>query len=232
MRKVTWPPPVGQQFTISELRKAARIANRPSPGRTSHRLVSTLEHLADLRRQFIVVRQPPVYSGAEHNRAKAFVILSHAALEDYLEGIVLEVVDSCLRSFSRDFIPRTSLLALLTYAAVADPPEAFPGGRWGIRGHLQDSRQSLRHWTEKNNGLKAKDVLRLMLPVGIKESDLGSTWLQHMDELGELRGRMAHKANLPGAQAPLDPQDALEAVSRVLPNLCRIDAKLCALRDE
>lgn len=232
MNKVPWPPPIGHQFSISQLHKAARRANTPSTPKSSSRLVNTLAHLSDLRRQFIVVRQPPVYSGAEHNRARAFVVLSHAALEDYLEGIALEVVDSSLRAFKADQSPRTSLLALLTYAADAEPANAFAGGQWGIRGHLQDSRQALRQWTERNNGLKAKDVLRLLLPVGIKESDLGATWLQHMDDLGELRGRVAHKANLPGAQAPLDPHDALEAVARVLPNLCRVDAKLCALRDE
>jgi hypothetical protein len=101
-------------------------------------------------------------------------------------------------------------------------------GPWGIRNLLKDTRQVLRSWTEANNGVKAKDVLRLLLPVGVKETDMGSTRLQHMDDLGELRGRVAHHGNPPEAQAPVDPHDALDDLTRVLPTLCRLDTRMCA----
>jgi hypothetical protein len=179
-----------------------------------------------------VVRRPPVYRPAEYARARAFVVLSHAVIEDYLEGMALEVVDKCVRAFGADSRPRTSLLALLSYGTRADVPSAFSGGPWGVRTLLTDSRQVLRGWTEANNGVTAKDVLRLLLPVGVKESDMGSVWLQSMDDLGSLRGRVAHKGNPPGAHAPVDPHDALDHVARVLPTLCRLDSRMCALRDE
>lgn len=191
-----------------------------------------LRELASLRRQFIVVRQPPVYTHAEFARARAFVVLSHAAIEDYLEGICLEVVDKSIYAFQSDDRARTSLLALLSYGSKIDVPSSFAGGPWGVRGLLKESRKALRSWTDANNGVKAKDVLRLLLPVGVKETDMGSAWLQHMDDLGELRGRVAHHGHPPGAQAPVDPGDALEAVGRILPTLCRLDARMCALRDE
>ena len=124
----------------------------------------TLRELATLRRQFIVTRQPPVYSGPEFARARAFVVLSHAAIEEYLEGISLETVDKCIQAFDSDGKARTSLLALLGYGSKRDVPSSFSGGPWGMRILLKGSRQALRSWTEANNGVKAKDVLRLLLP--------------------------------------------------------------------
>ena len=232
MPKISWPPPLGQQPAISSLAAAADTARLNNPPTASNRLALTLQELATLRRQFIVIRQPPVYTDPEFARARAFVVLSHAAIEDYLEGIALEVVDKCIQAFNSDGKARTSLLALLGYGSMSDVPSSFSGGPWGMRTLLRDSRKALRAWTEANNGVKAKDVLRLLLPVGVKETDMGSLWLQHMDDLGELRGRVAHHGNPPGAQAPVDPLDTLDHVARVLPTLCRLDARMCALRDE
>jgi len=229
---VSWPPPLGQQPPVSALATAANTARVLNPPTASDRIALLLRELSTLRRQFIVVRQPPVYTDAEFARARAFVVLSHGAIEDYLEGIALEVVDKGIQAFRSDGRARTSLLALLGYGIKVDVPSSFSGGPWGMRTLLNDSRKVLRSWTEANNGVKAKDVLRLLLPVGVKETDMGNVWLQHMDDLGGLRGRVAHHGNPPGAQAPVDPQDALDHVARVLPTLCRLDARMCALRDE
>lgn len=160
------------------------------------------------------------------------MVLSHAVLEEYFEGICLEVVDAGIKAFKTDDRPRTSLLALLSYAAPGSVPAEFSGGPWGLRTQLTDGRQVLRQWAENNNGVKAKDLLRLLLPAGLKESDMGSAWLQHMDELGEMRGAVAHHGNPAGAKSLVDPGDALNHVERVLPTISRLDSRLCALRDE
>lgn len=227
-----WPPPLGLVPSIAALASAAEAAGLLNPPTASPRIALTLREVAILRRQFIVLRQPPAYSDPDYARARAFVVLSHAAIEDYIEGMALEVVDKCIQRFEVDGKARTSLLALVAYGSGIDVPSSFTGGPWGLRARLKDSRKALRDWTQANNGVKAKDVLRLLLPVGLKETDMGSAWLQNMDDLGELRGRVAHHGNPPGAHSPVDPRDALDHVQRVLPTLCRLDARMCALRDE
>lgn len=227
-----WPPSGMVTRPISELVHRGRRAASARPAVLSARWLESLEQLAALRSALIRIDPLGSYGGAAYIKARSFVVLAHAVLEDYVEGICVEVVDGAIKSFETDGRPRTALMALLRYAAGGDVPHSYVGGPWGLRASLNDSRQVLHAWTRQNNGIKQKDVLRLLLPTGLKESDMGPLWLAAMDALGELRGRVAHRGLPPGAVTPVDPKDALDQVEAVLGTLSRIDSKLVALRDE
>lgn len=227
-----WPPTASVPATISTLARAAnKEAGRPTP-KVSARWVDSLRQLADLRATLIRVSPTGAYAPSSYVKARGFVVLAHGVLEAYLEGIALEVVDSSIKNFNLDGRARTSLLALLGYAHDGTVPVSYSGGPWGVREALKASRQTLRNWTETNNGIKEKDLLRLLLPTGLKESDMGVAWLSDMSDLGSLRGRVAHHGMAPGAAHPIDPKDAVDHVEKVLPTLCRLDSKLVLLRDE
>jgi hypothetical protein len=211
----------------------AAAATAASPPGASRRLAESLDEIQQLEGTFIHLQTPAVYSTAEHDHARAFVVLAHGVLEDYLEGICLEVVDAPLSAFKQDSRARTALLSLLTYRNVREaPPAALAKGPWHVREALKESRDHLRKRAADNNGIKEKDVLALLLPVGLKESDFDAAWLAAMNELGGLRGNVVHRGRRPGAMTPVTPDDAQKAVARVLPALCRADARLIALRDE
>jgi hypothetical protein len=226
-----WPPT--SVAPIQALALAAATAAQGSPPTASTRLAEALKELVELETTFIVLHQPPGYSDQEFDFARAFVVLAHGVIEHYLEGIALETVDAPLTGFNNDSRPRNALLALLTYRNKAEtPPQTAQGGPWRVREALKEARTALHARTRDNNGVKQKDVLSLLLPTGLKESDLSSSWLARMDDLGELRGRVVHGARRVGAQQPVTPDDALKTVVDVLPTLCRADARLVALRDE
>lgn len=218
--------------SVAVLLRGAKAESKKSDPRISTRWLESLEELALLRTTLIKVNATGSYPASAYVKARGFVVLAHGVIEGYVEGIALEVVDGAIKGFESDDKARTALLALLLYGHDGSVPDAFSGGPWGVRAALKTSRQRLRDWTEANNGIKEKDVLRLLLPTGLKESDMGSTWLTAMSELGELRGRVAHKGVPPGASHPVDPKDAADSVEKVLTTLCRLDSKLVALRDE
>jgi hypothetical protein len=234
----SWPPadpttPPGEPAAV--LLNEAGNALGKNPPECSQRLLDSLLEVQELEERFIDLRPASDYQPADYLDSRAFVVLVHGVVEDYLEGIVLEVADSALRGFAADSIPRSTLLALLAHtpSATARPPEQRGGGPWLVRDAISKARDALVTTTRDNQGIKERHVLSLVLPVGIKESDLSTTWLSYMTDLGEVRGRVAHSGRpRPGASTPLDPGDALKAGRFVLPGLCRLDRRLVLLRDE
>jgi hypothetical protein len=226
-----WPP-AGTRNPLHKLaRAAAAEAAAPTPT-VSARLADSLAQLQVLRSTLVSISATGAYSPGAYIKARAFVVLAHGVIEEYLEGICLEVVDAALNAFNADGKARVALLALLHYTGTGEVPDSYVGGPWGIRKGLKGSRQVLFQWAEKNNGIKEKDVLRLLLPAGLKETDMTSGWLAAMSDLGEMRGFVAHRGHPQRAQTPVDPKDALDHVEAVVDTLCRIDAKLVMLRNE
>jgi hypothetical protein len=228
-----WPPPLNSVNTISQLHANAAAALSVSPSIVSERMIDGLEQLVELEAELLPVVDPTgTYSDQQYIRTRSFTVLAHGVIEDYIEGICLEVIDSCINSFNADDKPRTALLGLLTYASNEEVGDELRSGRWGIREALDRARKTLDWRKRHNNGIKEKDILQLLLPTGLKESDMSTAWLRSMDEFGELRGTVAHKGRPPGAPRVVDPGDVRKLMDAVLGTLCRLDSKLVMLRDE
>lgn len=225
-----WPPS-GASLPLDQIAKAATEAATSASG-VSDRLVDALRQLQELSSALLTINSTATYTRDEYIEARAFVVLAHGVIEDYLEGICLEVIDGALKSFNSDGGARTALLALVHYTGTGVVPDSYGGGPWGLREGLVASRQRLFQWADNNNGIKEKDVLRLLLPTGLKETDMTSAWLAAMSNFGEMRGRVAHRGHPQRAQTPVDPEDALDHIEAITSTLCRLDAKLVALRDE
>lgn len=228
-----WPPAGSPTPSLRDLHfQALDVATSPYKEGVvvSERLVHTLESLCELSDALIEVAIPPVYEKPAYIRASAFMVLGHAALEDYVEGMALEVIDECIRGFRSDRRARIALMALSAYSSKFEVPEHFAGGPWHMEEVLREGRQRLFALTEANHGVRDSNLLSLWLPIGLKESDMGPSWLDEMRDFGTARGDFAHKR--PGAKRWLDPGEALQRVEKLLPPLCRVDARLCALRDE
>lgn len=229
-KRTSWPPAGSPD--IPSLLSAVKAERRSKTPRASAILADALEEIDELRRKLVRIDPAGSYSELAYLKARAFVLLSHGALEEYIERVCIDVADAAITAFNVDERPRRTIITLLHYGANSDPSSVSANGPWQIREALKQSRRQLLLWRESNNGIKEKDVLRLLLPVGLKESDMGAAWLQAMSDLGSLRGRVAHHGHRTGAKTPVDPGDALATVAAVLPTLCRLDAKLAGFRAE
>jgi hypothetical protein len=173
------------------------------------------------------------YSQTEYDGVRAFKLLVHAEIESYLEDFGIEVLDAVEGRWLEDAQARKALLGLLAFAEhdVQGTPDEVQVGPSTIVRTVQTARKTYSNFARRtNNGIAQKNVLALLLPVGVREVDLSPSWLQRMDAFGQHRGQFAHTSY--AAQTPPDPSDARRDVVEILIGLRRLDLRLISLRDE
>lgn len=158
----------------------------------------------------------------------------HAELESCIEDLALETVDAVCNYWALDGLPRTTLIALLAHDAegFGGPPSKLPisapSEPLSLRGRVDVARRRFSHYVRsQNNGIRESNVLALLLPAGVRESQIEPLWLADIDSFGRLRGETAHQARR--TQQPLDPHDEHEKAKSLVSRLGPIDALLQTL---
>jgi hypothetical protein len=172
------------------------------------------------------------YSPRVFDRTRGYRLLAHAEIEACLEDLVTSLINDAYSEWLLDRQPRQSLFALLAYhegtlGPVPDAISSTGSSARPLRARVKDARDAYVTRVRRNNGIRERDVLRLLLPVGVLESELDSAWLQEIDAFGEARGDAAHQALR--TQQPPDPATEYEVVCDVVAGLRKIDARLTAL---
>lgn len=152
---------------------------------------------------------PPVkpkgnYSTRDLLHMRAYLLLVHAEIENYLENRCLRAAQQAIRQY-----PNRKSSALLL--AVYHP---------GAASMTADSRvhNALRCYegiVEKNNGIGREDLLKLLRPLGVEESDLDPLWLQLIEDFKRKRGEIAHRSRL-AMQTNLDPVTICRDINAIL----------------
>ena len=94
---------------------------------------------------------------------------------------------------------------------------------------VKASRDAFNTYTkDRNQGIRERDILKLLLPVGIAAREIDSTWLATTNSFGSARGGTAHRSNQ--VDHPPDPMNELSIVTQILNGLSDIDERLLALR--
>jgi methyltransferase-like protein len=152
---------------------------------------------------------------------RAYCVLSHAALEEYFEGIALYVMKQSIYDYIMYKKVRDSLLTLTAYNRLelnvdedetADEIRTFDV----IRPMLEDAKARFSRSVHKNQGISLKYLRRLLNPVAVdikQDSNLKNSLMQ----LAKERGTFAHKG---AARKVISPEDAKNYVNDCL-ELCR-----------
>ncbi|MGW8378506.1 hypothetical protein [Streptomyces sp. ODS28] len=191
---------------------------------------------------------PP--SDEEFDRALAYRVLMHAEIERHLEDTVLSALLSSLKIFERQNgkVTYPAASALTHYHS-----KCFLDGKNDASSAFLDSHAMHQYassildeaikWVEtsiiyNNNGIKPKDVRKLMGWIGIDSSLLDSSLLDLLARLGRDRGDAAHlsrreiwrryrRRTSPGNDATIrrlpSPSDEVAAVDAVLKLLAPLD---------
>ncbi len=197
--------------------------------------------ISTLRNHFL----PPVFdpTGTYDDKtiayARAFRILAHAEIEHFLEDRTLEVARSALNKWKQNATANTTLLSLLAFSGcmMNYPPDSIsPAQPNAADNHKKaielDSRidQASRQFhtaISENHGIKEKNVLRLLLAVGIKTSSIDQFLLIQLNSLGEKRGEAAHQSLFSNKVShPPDPKSELDQVNLIINSLEAIDLEL------
>jgi hypothetical protein len=152
---------------------------------------------------------------------RAYCVLSHAALEEYFEGIALYVMKQSINDYIQHKRVRDSLLTLTAYNQLelnvnedetTDEIRTFDV----IRPMLADVKTRFSRSVHKNQGISIKYLRRLLNPVAVdikQDSNLKNSLMQ----LAKERGTFAHRG---AARKIVSPEDAKNYVNDCL-ELCR-----------
>ena len=96
--------------------------------------------------------------------------------------------------------------------------------RLEITEKINSAIKSFKKIIDNNHGVKEKNILALLLPIGIDSDDLDPAWLADMNTFGEKRGLVAHTSatSYMTIQTP-DPANELNTVTQIKNELLRID---------
>jgi hypothetical protein len=166
---------------------------------------------------------------------RAFLVLSHAEIESYLEGWAKDVAQAAevvWTSSGRVTLPLVFLLT--TLGAKVQVPATLQGSNSkDMPQRLADASVKMfqEYYTliKNNHGVKEKNVLNLFGPLGVPSTALGSTLLPNLDSIGELRGTHAHHS-AKVVKTVLDPETEFNRVEKLVNELVVLDRWLIAYR--
>jgi hypothetical protein len=196
------------------------------------------KELGALRRHLL----PKVFSptGAYPDRVRtktvAYRVQAHAEIEEYLEVRVWETAIASIKTLEQTGKVNRSIACLFAFSGqkLDTPPETLapPAGTkltdWTAKLELIEKAKSavnaFKSAIDKNHGVREKDILGLLLPVGIQPGQLDAAWLSTIDAFGQERGLVAHhSAASYRAKHVLDPKTELNTVRTILVGLREID---------
>ncbi len=180
-----------------------------------------------------------VYADQERvaTSALAYRVLAHAEIESYMEDRALEAVNAARVAWEKHGHVSRVALCLVAFCGkeMALPPDSLEAPNenkrkvWpalvNIGERLSPVLSAFYHRVRnENHGVKEKNLLALLLPIGVDHSKLDPAFLTEIDSFGSLRGVAAHSSSSTAVQQAIDPAEELKRVAALLPGIEAIDA--------
>lgn len=190
------------------------------------------KRLSELRRHLLPARFDPTgtYSPRVHERARAYRLLAHAEFESYIEDRVIEILTLRLREWKKSRKVSRCLLGLVAYhegSSVSNEPTSIlnPPRKPSplLEDRINSASNSFQYYVRnKNHGVKEANLIRMLMQLGLEDSEFDPIWLGAIDSWATLRGTYAHQSATKVQVLP-DPQDELRAVQVILNGFAKLD---------
>jgi hypothetical protein len=202
----------------------------------SKRFHDLKKRLSELRKHFLPRRFSPIgsYSDRQLDMARAYRLLAHAEIESFVEDISRTVVMAKIGAWKKSRKPSDVIICFLA--------SYHSGWNQKVEGELlQDliasgtqvkakdtaeeavdmaMKQYIAH-INSNNGVRQDNLQKLFTPLGVRFSDLDSSWLVNIDDFGKLRGDIAHKTV--SLVRAIDPYSELQRIVDLTVGLKKLD---------
>lgn len=168
--------------------------------------------------------------------ALAYRVLSHAEIESYFEDRVLQALDHARTAWEDNMHVSRVILGLLAFSGreMRLPPDTLEAPNenkrkeWpeqvDINKRLSLIMADFNHYIrKKNHGIKERNLLAMLLPIGVSHSELDPIFLADMDSFGGLRGAAAHSSSRTSVRQAVDPAEELKRVEALLPGIESVD---------
>lgn len=179
------------------------------------------------------------YTQGVYTKTLAYRVLAHAEIEAYLEDRVTELYRTAISAFQTNGTVSKVLASMLAFSGLTfeAPPDTISASqptqaaKWDekikLSKKLSKAGNAFSYAISSNNGIKEKNILSLLLPVGVESDEIDSLWLSTINSFGTERGLVAHssQASYRTIQLP-DPASELSRVNDLLRGLKDIDVIL------
>ena len=135
-------------------------------------------------------------------KVRSYILLTHAALEEYIEELTLEVAKAAVQQFTANKSICIALLGLVSSTLLDEVSVGKAKKRAtqdvfnNIDVFAAEALTRFHMLVKGNNGIKRNDQLSLFLPIGVDPEQADSATLAAMDAFGTKRGDIAHKAKI------------------------------------
>ena len=159
------------------------------------------------------------YSEEQQDDARACILLAHAEVESYLEGLADELCSHVSELITNEHYDSLTSSFLYFYGARTNEISAES---------LEDVAKGAVNLHKKvlrgNNGIKVKDVSKMFNPFFVGGIDLDASLEQALDSFGALRGKCAHSSFI-GISEEINCYEIREQVNCLLRLLREFDSR-------
>lgn len=175
------------------------------------------------------------YTPADYDRTRAFVALSHAEIESFIESRCSQVASAAKTAWFRNRTINRIIFSLyaMCYSGWADLDgdlNELPklSNKTDVDSRVTSCFDQYSHVIGNNHGIKDRYLKKLLEPLSIRLTDLSQSWVLEMSNFGGLRGQIAHMSGR--ANQPPDPATVDNLICAILlPGLKDLDQRLSAL---
>jgi hypothetical protein len=121
-------------------------------------------------------------------KLRALISLIHAEFETYFEQVGNYIID-----FFQNGTMTTTQSATIKGSILCYGNKSYEGGLESYFDRINSNVLQLKSIISSNNGIKEKDILKIILPLSFPVSLLDQTWLNTINSFGSLRGELIHR---------------------------------------
>lgn len=206
----------------------------------SQKFLELKDNLRLLRKDLLPTRFDPTgtYNNRVYTKVVAYRVLCHAALEDYFESRATEIASEAVRKVKIGTYPATAThLVSFEGQHLGSPPDSLSpptqnkAKEWPLQIDIVERIRScgasfVREIANNNHGIREKNIIRMLIPIGFSPSDFDPVLLSELDSFGRARGQYAHSSASKHVASRPDPKLEYDRVMRILQLLHDVDKKL------
>ena len=184
----------------------------------------------ELKRALLPHKRSPTgnYKNSTYERALGYKLLIHAELEYYFEEVVKSIMKKAKDKWDSHHEATPTLVALMAYCtkSFVSVPEHTTDQNVSVDLNSRVNTAYTEHYkyiAANNHGIKEKNILALLLPIGILIDEIDNNLLIALDNFGSERGSIAHQTK---AKQCVTPDDVEASVNNIFALLEPFDEKL------
>lgn len=172
------------------------------------------KRINSLETQFNVESVNGDLSSEQQDLVRAFRLLCHAEIENYIEDLALMLLDKGVKTWNQNNSANYNIASLFINSNKIEK-EKISSIQEKSNKLFQDYRNIVKH----NNGIKEENIKKLFGPLGYGIDDFDSVFISNLTSFGTLRGKTAHTGAGSQIQQALNFEDEKIKVNHIIEGL-------------